>query len=41
LGHETGQRATAKRVADMDFDFVTVFGKAKVERCEISGVTDP
>ena len=41
LGHETGQRATAKRVADMDFDFVTVFGKAKIERCEIGAVTDP
>ena len=41
LVYETGQRPAAKRVADMDFDFVTVFGEAKIKRCEIGGVTDP
>ena len=41
LVYETGQRAAAKRIANIDFDFVTVFGKAKIERCEIGGVTDP
>jgi hypothetical protein len=41
LVYETGQRTAAKRIANVDFNFVTVFGKAKIERGEIGGITDP
>jgi hypothetical protein len=41
LVYETRERAAAKGVADIDFDFVAVFGEPKIERGEIGGVTDP
>ena len=41
VGYQTEQGIPAKRIADVDFDIVSLRGEPKIERSEIGGVTDP